>query len=149
MFQNPTARQNDGQRLNRSEVLGAGNRAVVIQLEGLERSLERAVTKLLLWNFIGLIEALGPGPLRCFVILEEAHKLSLSRGWPVERLLREGRKFGRGVNLASRLPEDLSPLAFANTATKIVFQVGDKRSTISASCTVTSKTHSESDGPTS
>ncbi|MFI5461336.1 MAG: helicase HerA domain-containing protein [Isosphaerales bacterium] len=125
-----TFRQN-GQKLAWSDILRADNRAVIIQLKGLEHSLERAVTEFLLWNLIGFIEALGPGPLRCFVILDEAHKLSFSPGSPVEKLLREGRKFGLGLILASQQPEDFSPVAFANTATKIVFQVGDERSTIS------------------
>jgi len=74
---------------------------------------------------------MGPGPLRCFVVLDEAHKLAFGPGSPVEKLLREGRKFGLGLILASQQPEDFSPVAFANTATKIVFQVGDERSTIS------------------
>jgi hypothetical protein len=125
-----TFRQN-GQKLAWSDILQANNRTVIIQLKGLEHSLERAVTEFLLWNLIGFIEALGPGPLRCFVILDEAHKLSFNPGSPVEKLLREGRKFGLGLILASQQPEDFSAVAFANTATKIVFQVGDERSTIS------------------
>jgi DNA phosphorothioation-dependent restriction protein DptH len=107
-----------GQKLAWSDILQADNRAVIIQLKGLEHSLERAVTEFLLWNLIGFIEALGPGPLRCFVILDEAHKLSFSPGSPVEKLLREGRKFGLGLILASQQPEDFSSVAFANTATK-------------------------------
>jgi DNA phosphorothioation-dependent restriction protein DptH len=120
-----------GQRLSWSEMLDSRHRVVVIQLKGLEHSLERAVTEFLLWSLIGFTEAVGPGPLRCFVVLDEAHKLSFDRGSPVEKLLREGRKFGLGLILASQQPEDFSPVAFANTATKIVFQVGDERSTIS------------------
>src|SRR5262249_45350897 len=72
--------RNNGQKLAWSEFLQAENRAVIIQLKGLEHSLERAVTEFLLWNLIGYIEALGPGPLRCFVILDEAHKLSFNPG---------------------------------------------------------------------
>ncbi len=121
----------NGQRLSWTDMLAARNRVVVIQLKGLEHSLERAVTEFMLWNLIGFIEAMGPGRLRCFVVLDEAHKLSFDRGSPVEKLLREGRKFGLGLLLASQQPEDFSPVAFANTATKIVFQVGDERSTIS------------------
>jgi hypothetical protein len=120
-----------GHRLSWTDMLGAGNRVVIIQLKGLEHSLERAVTEFMLWNLIGFIEAMGPGPLRCFVVLDEAHKLSFDRGSPVEKLLREGRKFGLGLLLASQQPEDFSPVAFANTATKLVFQVGDERSSIS------------------
>jgi len=120
-----------GQKLAWSDILRGDNRTVIIQLKGLEYSLERAVTEFLLWNLVGFIEALGPGPLRCFVILDEAHKLSFNPGSPVEKLLREGRKFGLGLILASQQPEDFSSVAFANTATKIVFQVGDERRTIS------------------
>jgi len=125
-----TFRQN-GHRLSWTDMLSSRNRVVVIQLKGLEHTLERAVTEFMLWNLIGFIEAMGPGTLRCFVVLDEAHKLSFDRGSPVEKLLREGRKFGLGLILASQQPEDFSPVAFANTATKIVFQVGDDRSTIS------------------
>ena len=95
-----------GQKLAWTEMLAARNRVVIIQLQGLEYSLERAVTEFLLWNLIGFIEALGPGPLRCFVILDEAHKLSFNPGSPVEKLLREGRKFGLGLILASQQPEE-------------------------------------------
>jgi hypothetical protein len=120
-----------GQRLSWSDMLGVSKRTVIIQLKGLEHSLERAVTEFILWNLIGFIEAMGPGPLRCFVVLDEAHKLSFDHGSPVEKLLREGRKFGLGVILASQQPDDFSPVAFANTATKMVFQIGDERSTVS------------------
>ena len=78
-----------------------------------------------------------------------AHKLSFNPGSPVEKLLREGRKFGLGLILASQQPEDFSPVAFANTATKIVFQVGDERSTISGNCTVRSRMHTPSGKSTS
>jgi len=64
-------------------------------------------------------------------VLDEAHKLSFDRGSPVEKLLREGRKYGLGLILASQQPEDFSPVAFANTSTKLIFQVGDERSVIS------------------
>lgn len=77
----------------------------VIQLKGLEHWLERAVTEYLLWNLIGFIEAVGPGPRRCFVVLDEAHKLALVPGSPAEKLLRGGRKFGLGLILASPTTE--------------------------------------------
>src|SRR5581483_50962 len=73
----------------------------------------------------------GPAPLRCFVVLDEAHKLAFGSGSPVEKILREGRKFGLGVILASQQPEDFSTVAFANTATKIVFQTADNSGHVS------------------
>ncbi len=130
MFVYNTFRAN-GHKLSWSRMLDAEHCTFVIQLKGLEGSLERAVTEFLLWNLIGYFESLGPSALQCFVVLDEAHKLSFDIGSPVEKLLREGRKFGLGLILASQQPEDFSPVAFANTATKIVFQVADDRSVIS------------------
>ena len=103
----------------------------IIQLKGLEYLLERAVTELLLWNLIGFIEDQGPSPLRCVIILDEAHRLSFSSSSPVDQILREGRKFGISVILASQQPEDFSPVAFSNTATKIFFNVSDRRGVVS------------------
>ena len=120
-----------GRKLTWPELLASSGQTCILQLKGLEHSLEKAVTEFLLWNLIGYVEALGPSPLRCFVVLDEAHKLSFDAGSPVERILREGRKFGLGLILASQQPEDFSPVAFANTATKIIFQVGDEKSTVS------------------
>ena len=113
------------------DMLRSDGRVFVVKLKGLEFSLEKAVTEFLLWNFIGYVESLGPGPLRCFVVMDEAHKLSFDNGSPAEKLLREGRKFGVGVVLASQQPDDFSSVAFANTATKLVFQVGDDNSSVS------------------
>jgi len=97
----------------------------VLQLGGLEDSVQRAVTEFLLWNLYRYIESQGPCPLRIFVILDEAHRLAFSQGAPVERILREGRKFGMGLILASQQPEDFNSVAFGNTATKLAFQTVD------------------------
>ncbi len=123
--------QDHGLPLDWRDMLDSRGHVFVIQLKGLEHSLERAVTELLLWNFIGFVESVGPGPVRCFVVLDEAHKLACVPGSPTEKLLREGRKFGLGLILASQQPEDFSKVAFANTATKMVFQVGDDKSAVS------------------
>jgi DNA phosphorothioation-dependent restriction protein DptH len=120
-----------GRRLDWQQLLSSRNHMVTLQLKGLEHSLERAVTEFLLWNFLAYIEALGPSSLRCFVILDEAHKLCFDVGSPVEKLLREGRKYGLGLILASQQPEDFSAVAFANTATKLVFQITDEQYRVS------------------
>ena len=123
--------RSNGQDMQWGQMLRSNGRVFVVKLKGLEHSLEKAVTEFLLWNFIGYVESLGPGPLRCFVVLDEAHKLSFDNGSPAEKLLREGRKFGLGLILASQQPDDFSSVAFANTATKLVFQVGDDNSSVS------------------
>lgn len=116
-----------GLDLNWEKILGSGSRTYIIQLKGLESSLEQVVTELLVWNLIGYLESLGPGSLRAVVLLDEAHRLSFSANSPVEKLLREGRKFGLGIILASQQPDDFSPVAFSNTASKLVFSIFDTR----------------------
>lgn len=116
-----------GRRLNWADLTRRSGGVHVIQLRGLESSLERVVTELLLWNLTGYVESLGPGPLRCFIVLDEAHRLSFDLGSATERLLREGRKFGLGLILASQQAEDFSETAIANTATKLVFQITEQR----------------------
>ncbi|HZR32043.1 MAG TPA: DUF87 domain-containing protein [Terriglobales bacterium] len=120
-----------GHALSWSDLLERRNEVWILQLGGLEASVERAVTEFLLWSLIRYFEVLGPAPLRCFVVLDEAHKLAFGPGSPVEKILREGRKFGLGVILASQQPEDFSTVAFANTATKIVFQTADNTGHVS------------------
>ena len=122
--------RSSGLKLDWSFVFAQDSRAYIVQLKGLEHQLERVVTELLLWNLIGYIEGLGPGPLRAFVLLDEAHRLAFSAASPTEKLLREARKFGVGLILASQQPEDFSPVAFANTATKVILNVSDERGTI-------------------
>jgi DNA phosphorothioation-dependent restriction protein DptH len=120
-----------GHALSWSDLVAHHNEVWILQLGGLEASVERAVTEFLLWSLIRYFEVLGPGPLRCFVILDEAHKLAFGPGSPVEKILREGRKFGLAAILASQQPEDFSSVAFANTATKIVFQIADQSGHVS------------------
>lgn len=119
-----------GLDLSWETILKARGMTYIVQLRGLENLLERVVTELLLWNLIGFIESLGPGLLRCFVLLDEAHRLSFASNSPVEKLLREGRKFGIGVVLASQQPEDFSSVAFTNTASKLIFNVTDERGAV-------------------
>jgi DNA phosphorothioation-dependent restriction protein DptH len=120
-----------GHALSWSDLVAHHNEVWILQLGGLEASVERAVTEFLLWSLIRYFEVLGPGPLRCFVVLDEAHKLAFGPGSPVEKILREGRKFGLAAILASQQPEDFSTVAFANTATKIVFQIADQSGQVS------------------
>jgi DNA phosphorothioation-dependent restriction protein DptH len=122
--------RSSGLKLDWNDVFAEGGRVYIVQLKGLEHQLERVVTELLLWNLIGYIEGLGPGSLRAFVLLDEAHRLAFSAASPTEKLLREARKFGVGLILASQQPEDFSPVAFSNTATKVILNVSDERGTI-------------------
>lgn len=121
--------RSSGQRLAWDDLLS--KRITVLGFRGLEPSIQRLATEFVLWNLIGHLESLGPQPLRAFVVLDEAHRMSFAENSPVEKLLREARKFGVGLMLASQQPEDFSAVAFSNTATKIVFQITDDRSVVS------------------
>ena len=114
-----------GHPLSWSDIENNPHQIWILKLGGLEASVERAVTEFLLWSLIRYFEMVGPRPLRCFVVLDEAHKLAFGVDSPVEKILREGRKFGLGTILASQQPEDFGAVAFSNTATKIVFQIAD------------------------
>lgn len=64
---------------------------------------------------------------RAFVILDEAWKM-LNNSNSLEIIIREGRKYGVGVVLASQLFEDAEPRIVSNIATVFVFRMQDKNS---------------------
>ncbi|MEM9463604.1 MAG: DUF87 domain-containing protein, partial [Myxococcota bacterium] len=113
-----------GQQLDWSSFCDDGA-VTVLQLRGLESTLSRVITEFLLWGLIGYVERSGPGKMRCFVSLDEAHNLPMSEGSPVEKLLREGRKYGVGLILASQQPEDFSRVVYGNTSLKLLFRLED------------------------
>ena len=106
-----------------------GNTTTILSFRGLEPAVAKLTTEFLLWHLIHYSESVGRQRLRAFLILDEAHRLSSEDGSPVEKLLREARKFGIGLILASQQPEDFTNVAISNTATKLVFQVTDPRAT--------------------
>ena len=56
-----------------------------------------------------------------YIIIDEAHRM-MYPGSPVELLLRESRKYGVGIILASQRPTDFSETILANAGTIIAFQ---------------------------
>src|SRR6266404_643714 len=97
----------------------------VLQFRGLEGKTQRVLVEMLLWHLFFYLKSHGQSPLRLYCVLDEAHHLSFREGGPVEVLLREARKFGLGIMFASQQPEDFSPVAFSNSASKLVFQTSD------------------------
>lgn len=97
----------------------------VLQLRGLEGKTQRVLIEVLLWHMFFHLKSLGQGPLRLFCVLDEAHHLSFRETSPVTQLLREARKFGLGIIFASQQPEDFSPVAYSNSASKLIFQTAD------------------------
>jgi DNA phosphorothioation-dependent restriction protein DptH len=109
----------------------------VLQFRGLEGKTQQVLVELLLWHLFFFLKSSGQHPLRLYCVLDEAHHLSFREGGPTNMLLREARKFGLGVLFASQQPEDFSPVAFSNSASKLVFQTSD--STLKVSKLLSSK----------
>jgi len=72
-----------------------------------------------LWYYV---QNLGGTDLaRFYLVLDEANRLAFP-GSPLERLVREARKFGVGIVVASQRPGDFTDTVPANAACSIVFQ---------------------------
>lgn len=110
---------------------GANNRTLIIQLKGLEGRTQQVVTEFLLWDMYYFVTDAGPAPLGLFCVLDEAHNLSFDSGTPIDKMIREARKFGVGLIFASQQPEDFSDTAYANTASKLIFQTLDETRRVS------------------
>jgi len=106
-------------------------RVHVLQFRGLEGKTRRVMVELLLWHMFFYFKSHNRQGSRVFCILDEAHHLSFREGGPIDSLLREARKFGLGIVFASQQPEDFSPVAYSNTASKLIFQTADPDSKVS------------------
>lgn len=120
-----------GQSLKWNSFMDGPNKTLVIQLRGLEGRTQQVVTEFLLWDIYHFIVRSGPKSLSLFCVLDEAHNLSFENDAPVDKLTREARKFGLGLILASQQAEDFSDTAYANTASKLIFQTLDEKRRIS------------------
>jgi DNA phosphorothioation-dependent restriction protein DptH len=139
-----TFRRN-GESISWGKIIKSQNSIFIIQLKGLEGKTSKVVTEFLLWDLYNYIVSKGPMPLRLFCVLDEAHNLSFEKDSPVDKLVREGRKFGLGLIFASQQPEDFSSTAYSNTATKIVFQVLDDTKRVSKKLALKCRNFSNSD----
>jgi DNA phosphorothioation-dependent restriction protein DptH len=119
-----------GEDLSWESVIKGVPQCYILQLHGLEDKTEKAVAEFLLWDLYAYLRSSGPRDLSLFCVLDEAHKLSFDANSPVDKLLREARKFGVGLVLASQQPEDFSSVAHSNTATKLIFHTSDRKATL-------------------
>lgn len=125
-----TFRKN-GERISWQKIIESKSSSHIIQLKGLEGKTGKVVTEFLLWDLYNYIVSEGPRSLTLFCVLDEAHNLSFEKGSPVDKLVREGRKFGIGLIFASQQPEDFSTTAYSNTSSKLIFQILDDTKKVS------------------
>lgn len=112
----------DGQKFHWKDEI-KNNKVVILQLSGMPERLRKIITEFLLWDMFSYFVSEGEKPLHCFVVLDEAHNLSFQADTPIDKILRESRKFGLGAILATQQLEDLSDTVYTNTDTKMIFQV--------------------------
>lgn len=103
----------------------------IMQLRGLEGRTQQVVTEFLLWDLYHYMLRTGSSPLRLYCVLDEAHNLSFDKDTPVDRLIREARKFGIGLIFASQQPRDFSDTAYGNASSKLMFQTLDESRRVS------------------
>lgn len=72
-----------------------------------------------LWNFV--YKWGESRNLRLFCVADEAHRLAYPKS-PIDSILREARKYGVGMILASQSLHDFDPIVFGNVATKMCFR---------------------------
>lgn len=81
-----------------------------------------AVSRFLLQRIYSDMLARGPSnELRLFAVVDEAHKLSYEE--TLTELIREARKYGLGILLASQSVKDFDPIIFDMVGTKIALQL--------------------------
>lgn len=107
------------------------HRVHILQFRGLEGKTQRVMVEVLLWHLFYHLKSHGQQRLRAFCVLDEAHHLSFRDTGPLQALLREARKFGIGIMFASQQPEDFTPVAYQNSAAKLVFQTTDPKLQVS------------------
>ena len=79
-----------------------------------------------LWNHLYSQGPLESPALRLAVVMDEEHWYTF-KGSPIETLLREGRKFGVAVILASQLISDFPQVVIGNTGLKIALRTDDPK----------------------
>lgn len=86
----------------------ANRRCHIFQLAGLDFHSWRLVTEFVLWDFYGFLKTYGRKNLPKVVVLDEVQNLDHNDGSPLSKYLREGRKFGISLIMATQIMSSLS-----------------------------------------
>jgi len=112
--------QDEGDDLTFNDILG---HTTIIRLSNLATpELMVAVSRFMLQKIYSDMLAKGPtNKIRVFAVIDEAHKLSYDE--TLTELVREARKYGVGLLLASQSPKDFDRVAFDLVGTKIALHL--------------------------
>ncbi|MCW8885044.1 MAG: DUF87 domain-containing protein [Motiliproteus sp.] len=91
------------------EMLGAGDNFVhILQLKALAREIQKIVTEFALWDLWDYVQNSGSKNRPIPVILDEIQNLNHGSDSPIDKMLREGRKFGLAMILATQTTSQFS-----------------------------------------
>ena len=93
----------------------------VLQLKGLGREIQRMVTEFVLWDLWDFAQSTGSKDRPIPIVLDEIQNLDHSSDSPIDKMLREGRKFGLSLMLATQTTSN-----FNNEQRDRLFQAGHK-----------------------
>ncbi|MGV8080003.1 MAG: ATP-binding protein [Syntrophales bacterium] len=112
--------QDEGSDLTFNDIL---SHATIVRLSNLATpELMVAVSRFMLQKIYSDMLAKGPtNQIRVFAVIDEAHKLSYDE--TLTELVREARKYGVGLLLASQSPKDFDRVAFDLMGTKIALHL--------------------------
>ncbi len=80
----------------------ADNQVHVLQLKGLAREIQKLVTEFVLWDLWDYAQSTGQKDRPIPIVLDEIQNLDHSSDSPIDKMLREGRKFGVALILATQ-----------------------------------------------
>ncbi len=84
-------------------MLTSGNHWVhVLQLKGLAREIQKMVTEFVLWDLWDYAQNQGSKNRPIPIVLDEIQNLDHASDSPIDKMLREGRKFGLSLLLATQ-----------------------------------------------
>lgn len=78
------------------------NSVHVLQLAGLAREIQKLVTEFVLWDLWDFAQSTGKKDRPIPIVLDEIQNLDHSSDSPIDKMLREGRKFGVALMLATQ-----------------------------------------------
>ncbi|MEA3642425.1 MAG: DUF87 domain-containing protein [Lamprobacter sp.] len=96
-------------------------RVHVLQLAGLAREIQKLVTEFVLWDLWDYAQSSGTEQRPIPIVLDEIQNLDHSSDSPIDKMLREGRKFGVALMLATQTTSN-----FNSSQRDRLFQAGHK-----------------------
>ncbi|MGZ8243104.1 type IV secretion system DNA-binding domain-containing protein [Methylomagnum sp.] len=97
------------------------NGVQILQLKGLSRDVQMMVTEFILWDLYDYVCNIGNKNRPVPLVLDEFQNLDRSSGSPIDKMIREGRKFGLSMLLATQTIK-----RFSQDECAVLFQAGHK-----------------------